>query len=669
MREIKRQMEIPLLTDLLVIFGLAVAVVMVCHWLRIPALVGLLLTGVLAGPHGLGLISAVHEVEVMAEVGVVLLLFTIGIEFSVEKLLQIKVMVLVGGGLQVALTAAAGAVISVGFGRPFNQAMFFGFLLALSSTAIVLKIMQERAEIDSPHGRNVLGILIFQDIMVVPMVLLVPMLAGADARPWASLLVLLGKGAAVVGLAIILARYIVPVLLFQVARLKDRELFILAVVFIGLAVAWLTYAAGLSLALGSFLAGLIISESEYSSKALSDMIPFRDIFISLFFVSIGMLLDLSFFIQHPLMILAAAALVLVIKSMLAAAPVFVLGFPLKTSLLAGLALSQVGEFSFILSKIGMDHGLMPDGTYQVFLGVAILTMIATPLLISSGPRLTDLLSRVPLPERITSGWRMQAGIEKESRLTDHLVIVGFGPNGVSLARAAASSSIPYVIIELNPETVRRERNRGEPVTYGDASGQTTLEHAGVERARVMVVAIPDPASTRRIIELARRMNPKLYLIARTPFIKETEPLYRLGADEVIPAELETSVEIFTRVLTRYMVPSEEIQSFTRELRSGGYHMLRSVEEPRAGVCDLRLHMPDTEVATFRVQPGSEAAGKTLAELMLRSRTGATLMAVRRGEKIITNPAADQGLSEDDVAVLLGKPEHIARAGEMFSTKD
>ncbi len=288
-------MDIPVLNDIVIIFGLAIAVLFICHRLRVPAVVGFILTGIFVGPYGLGLVKALHEVEMFAEVGVVLLLFTIGIEFSLERLLQIKKSVLVGGSLQVLLTFLATWFIARQFGQSSGEAVFIGFLVALSSTAIVLKLIQERAEVDTPHGRTTLGILIFQDIIIVPMILVTPILAGATGNVWETLFFLLAKGIGIIVLVMVSARWIVPQVLYQIARTRNQELFLLSVIVICLGIAWLTSRVGLSLALGAFLAGLIISESEYSHQALGNILPFRDVFTTFFFVSIGMMLDIGFF--------------------------------------------------------------------------------------------------------------------------------------------------------------------------------------------------------------------------------------------------------------------------------------------------------------------------------------------------------------------------------------
>ncbi len=661
-------MEIPFIKDLLIIFGLALAVVLVSRRVKAPVVVGLLLTGVIAGPHGLGAIEAKHEVEVLAEIGVVLLLFTIGIEFSLARLMRIKATVLIGGGLQVAATLAAGAAITMLTGRAWNQAIFFGCLLALSSTAIVLKLVQERAEVDSPHGGFIVGALIFQDVAVVPMMLLIPILSGQGGADGTRIAITLGKALLVVGAALFLARTLVPRVLYQAARLQDSQLFMLAVVSIGLGVAWLTSAAGLSLALGAFLAGLIISESEYQIKVLADVLPLRDVFTSLFFVSVGMLLDIGFFLTHPALIVLLALGVHFLKTLLAGSSAAILGLPFRLALLGGLAVSQVGEFSFILARAGVDQGLMDAPAYQFFLGVSVLTMIATPFIISSSERVSNLANRLPMPAFLRDGRHRAELRGDEVKLEDHLVIVGFGPNGRNLARAAEASRIPFAVIELNPSTVRRERERGTPIYYGDAAQEHTLEHARVVKARVLVVAVPDPAATRRVVHIARKMNPRLFIIARTAYIREVDPLYELGASEVIPAELETSVEIFTRVLARYLVPADEIKRYTSELRSGGYGMFRSPSREKAAVCDLRALIPDLEVAALKIEPGSEAAGKSPADLSLRKVHGVTLLAIRRGQSMIQDPGAFDPMQAEDIAILTGPPDKMARAAELFAAK-
>ncbi|MCH7733414.1 MAG: cation:proton antiporter [Candidatus Marinimicrobia bacterium] len=651
-------MEIPLLNDILIIFGLAIAVLLICHRLRVPAVVGFLLTGIFVGPYGFELVKAVHEVEILAEIGIVLLLFTIGIEFSLERLLKIRKSILMGGSIQVLLTFLATLFIARWFGQAFGEAVFIGFLVALSSTAIVLKLIQERAEVNSPHGRTTLGILIFQDIIIVPMILVTPLLAGATGNLGESVLVLLAKGIGIILLVMVSTKWIVPQVLYQIARTRNQEVFLLSVVVICFGVAWLTSKAGLSLALGAFLAGLIISESEYSHQALGNILPFRDVFTTFFFVSIGMLLDVGFLFQQPGTILLITLGVLVLKSIIACFATILLGFPLRTSILVGLALSQVGEFSFILSRTGVEHGLLAGNTYQMFLAFSVLSMAATPFIIALAPRAADIILRWPLPKRLISGFYPVSEIKVKSK-KDHLIIIGFGVNGRNVARAARLSGIPYVVIEVNPEIVRNEQAQGEPIYYGDSTQEVVLQRANIKDARIVVTAINDPTSTRRITEIIRRLNPKVHLIVRSRYLQEMKPLYELGANEVIPEEFETSVEIFTRVLAKYLIPRDEIEGLVAEIRSDGYEMFRSLSKESSSFSDLNLQLPDVEISTLRVVERSPLVGKSLAEIELRKKYGVTVLAIRRKSQILSNPNVNMPFCANDVLFVLGPPDRVA----------
>jgi len=664
-------MEIPLLNDIIVIFGLAIAVLFICYRLRVPTVVGFLLTGIFVGPYGFGLVKAVHEVEIFAEIGIVLLLFTIGIEFSLERLLQIRKSVLMGGSLQVLLTFLATLFIARQFGQAFGEAIFIGFLVALSSTAIVLKLLQERAEVDSPQGRITLGILIFQDIIIVPMILVTPILAGATGNLGEAVLILLAKGIGIILLVFVSAKWVVPRILYQIARTRSHELFLLSVIVICLGVAWITSRAGLSLALGAFLAGLIISESEYSHQALGNILPFRDVFTSFFFVSIGMLLDVGFLFRHPGTILLITLGILILKAVIASFVTVLLGFPLRTSILVGLALGQVGEFSFILSKTGVEHGLLTGNIYQMFLAVSVLSMAATPFIITLAPRAADIILRLPLPKRLISGFYPVSEITeiKVKGKKNHLIIIGFGINGRNVARAARLSGIPYAVIEMNPETVRNEQAQGEPICYGDATQEAVLQHASIKDASVAIVAIHDPTATRRITEVARRLNPKVHIIIRTRYLQEMKPLYELGANEVIPEECETSVEIFARVLAKYLVPKDEIEKLVAEIRSNGYEMFRSLSKETLPFSDLNLQLPDVEISTLRVAERSFLVGKSLSEIELRKKYGVTVLAVRRESKILSNPDVDMLFYANDVLFVLGPPDRIANIAGLSQNQE
>jgi CPA2 family monovalent cation:H+ antiporter-2 len=651
-------MEIPLLQDIIIIFILSIAVILVCYRFRIPAIVGFLITGILAGPFGFKLVGAVHEVKVLAEIGIVILLFTIGMEFSIKRLLSIERLVLVGGSLQVVLTIIAVFLLAGMVGRTVNEALFMGFLIALSSTAIVLKLLQEKAEVESPQGRTSLGILIFQDIAVVPMILIIPFLTGGESFTVQPLVILALKIIGIVFLVIAGARWIVPNILYRVARTRNREIFLLTIIAICLGVAWLTSGAGLSLALGAFLAGLIISESEYSHQALGNIIPFRDVFTSFFFVSIGMLLDVGFFMRNPGLIVLVTLGLLILKTATGTLASIILGIPLRIALLTGLTLCQIGEFSFILSQNGLDAGLIPENIYQLFLACTVISMAATPFIMAFAPRMTGVILRLPLPERLVSGfYPLPKPVEAVKK--EHLVIIGFGVNGRNVARAAEMAGIPYVIIEMNPETVRQEQAKGVPIYYGDATQEAVILMANIREARIAVVAINDPAATRRIVEVVRQRGPKVHLIVRTRYLTEMKPLFDIGADEVIPEEFETSVEIFSRVLTHYLIPRDDIERFIVDIRSDGYEMFRGLSRDSKSLFSLNLELSEVEISTLRITDGSALAGETLGRVQLRKKYGISVLAIRRRSEIIYNPSADDRIEPGDILFVLGTPKAIS----------
>ncbi|MBM4347941.1 MAG: potassium transporter KefB, partial [Deltaproteobacteria bacterium] len=499
-------MELGFLKTLVIIFGVSASVIFLLHKLRIPSIVGFLTAGVLLGPHGFGLIRDIHEVELLAEIGIILLLFTIGLEISLKNLKRIRSAVLGGGFSQVFLTFLTTAAIAYPFLHKWNTSLFSGFLVALSSTAIVMKMLFDRGEIDSPHGRLSIGILIFQDFCVVPLMLLVPILSGSTGSSLELLWTLL-KSAVIIFIVIFGARWLVPNILHQIVHTRSRELFIITIILLCLGTALFTSWLGLSLALGAFLAGLIISESEYAYQAISDILPFKDSFNGLFFISIGMLMNLSFLRENIPLVIMGVVLLIILKTFTGFLSVHLIGHPLRISLQTGIHLAQIGEFSFILAMAGKSAGLISEDHYQLFLSASVITMILTPFLIQASPSLSAWVSSKKLLDRLE---RMRKRAEKESLSqgkTDHVIIIGFGLNGKNLAEVLRETSIPYVVLDLNNETVREMRKRGEPIFYGDGTQQEILHKLELSTARMLVIVISDPASTRRMVQLARKENP------------------------------------------------------------------------------------------------------------------------------------------------------------------
>jgi len=650
------------LRELVIVFAVGGLVIYALRAVKLPAIVGLLVAGAAVGPQGLSLVHDAHHVEVLAEIGVVLLLFTIGLELSLAQLFRMwRVLVGAGGG-QLLLCIAAAAAVATRFGASPSQGIFIGFLAALSSTAIVLRLFGDKALLGAPVGRLSLGILLFQDLCIVPLMLLTPYLAGRGAGG-AELAWTLFKAFAIVVGVVVAARKLVPPLLFAVVRARSRELFLTLLLVLCLGTAWLTSLAGLSLALGAFLAGLAISESEYSHQAMAEAIPFRDAFGSLFFISVGMLLDVSFLVQNLAVVSLAVAGLVVIKVSTATLPLFLLGNPLHVSVYSGFALAQIGEFAFVLSRSGLELGLLTASQYQVFLAASVVSMVLTPLFVHVGERLAKRLPHKSL--RAASPAELAADAPAHADRSDHVIIAGYGVNGQNVARALSSSGIPYVILEMNPETVREARARGEPIHYGDCTRASVLELLGVHAARMLVVAISDAASTRQAVSIARSLNSRLFILARTRFVSEIEELERLGANEVIPEEFETSIEIFARVLDRFEVPRNVILDLVGRVRGDMYEMLRAPQTASRTLARRIESLSGVAVESLLVTPGSTIAGRSLAELELRARTGATVLAIQREGATHANPDAGFRLEQGDVVITLGDQTALDRVLALF----
>ena len=654
-------MHLPLLQDILILLGFSAVIVFVLQKLKLPSIIGFLLTGIIIGPHGLSLINAVEQVEVLSEIGVILLLFVIGMELSLKQLASIKKTVFIGGLLQVGITAVVTGLIYYFLGYSWSESVFVGFLFSLSSTAIVLKTLQDRKEISAPHGRNALAILIFQDIIVVPMMLVTPLIAGESTNIGMSILSLVLKSVVVIVITIISARYIVPKLMHAVAKTNSKELFLLVTFTLCFAVAFFTSEVGLSLALGAFIAGLIISESDYSHQATSIILPFRELFTSFFFVSVGMLLDLNFFVGNIPTIMLLVLLVFIIKSIIAGLAVAALKYPTRTVLLTGLSLFQVGEFAFILSKVGIRYNLLTAQTNQYFLSVSIVSMILTPFIIIFSERIANrfigISKKIGLdPTTISNKNRSEINDDK---LENHLIIIGYGVNGSNLAKAAAASNIPYVVIEMNAQTVRQQKAKGLPVIYGDASQDHILEAVQLPNARAAVIAISDNQATKTIIKNIRSHSESLYLVVRTRYVKETSELIALGADEVIPEEFETSVQIFTHVLQNFLVPEDDIDHLIEKVRADNYELFKG--ELKLSKTYRPKNIADFKITCLRINSDSnEFLGKPLNDLNLRAVHGINILGIKRKEEMLDTIQPTEVLKQGDIIYVQGNQNKIEK---------
>jgi CPA2 family monovalent cation:H+ antiporter-2 len=656
------------LANLLVIFTASIAVVFVFHQFKLPSIAGFLVAGALIGPYGLNLISDIETVRALAEIGIVLLLFTIGIEFSLGHLVSMRRLMFLAAPIQVGgvlCIAWLGAMLA---GLSWQQGVFWGFLFSLSSTAIVLKTLAERGDSDSIHGRATIGILVFQDLAVVPMMLLTPILGGQSDGSALAILLTLGESVLVVALVIAASWYLVPKVLGHIVRSRSRELFLLTIIVSCLGIAWLSSLGGLSLALGAFIAGLVISESEYSHQAMAEVLPFRDSFNSLFFVSIGILMDWRVLLAHPFLVAGLLVTVLLVKFVAGAGAVLLAEVPLRSAIMVGIALAQVGEFSFLLAQQGQESGFLRGDPYQVFLAVSVLSMIVTPFLMQWSPHLARRAEawqrlRHWLPSHTTGHVVQTEG--KQVRVKGHVIIVGYGLNGRNLARVLGETEIPYLALDLDGDIVSREAKHGVPVYYGDGTNPNVLRHMKIEDAKVLVVAISDPFITRRAVQVAKGLNPQLHVVVRTRYLRELEELHQLGADDVVPEEFETSIEIFSIVLQTYKLPQEFVMQKAKQIRHEGYALLRRSELPELSHHLRGGTLADAAVETFRIDDDSPAQGKTLAEIALRPRTGASVIAWARAGVTQANPSENTRLMVGDIVVLIGSRAQIRQAMELL----
>ena len=658
-------MEIPLLKEIVIVLGISIVIILAFQKLKVPSILGFLFAGIIVGPSAFNLLSSSHEVELLSEIGIIFLLFIIGIELSFSGLMKIKKTVFIGGGLQVAGTILITALVSMALGVKINTAVFLGFLISLSSTAIVLKMLQEKGEIKSPHGRVALGVLIFQDIIVVPMMLLTPILAGKSENIGETLLILLAKLIGVGIVVFVLQRYVVPYIFKLVVKSKNRELFILTTIVFCFSVAWLTSSVGLSLALGAFFAGLIISESEYSHQATANVLPFREIFISFFFISVGSLLDIRFFINNVVYVLLFVIAVLLIKMLIVGLVTLGLKNQPRTAFMSAFSIFQVGEFSLLLSTVGLQNDILPDELYQYFLAVSILTMALTPFVLQKSHNMTDYLLKAAIPKKVRRRLNKikidssSQEIDQDHDWKDHVVIVGYGINGRNISRVTSHIDVPYVIVDMDYEAIKEAKQKNQPIVFGDASDPEILKHINIQKARVVVIAISDPNATKKIISSVRLFSQTVYIIVRTRYVKEIEENMKIGADEVIPEEFETSIEIFTRVLRQYMITQSDIESIVTSIRSSDYEMLTSIKPTTTNAVFQQLDIPDKEVATLHVQHGNNnIAGRSIESSGIGKNYNLTVLAIKRGRKYISDIQPDTNIEIDDLVYIFGASSDI-----------
>ncbi len=650
-----------LIKDLILLLLVSLPINIVFHKIKLPSVMGYLIAGVLIGPYGLQLISDIPSVKELAEIGVVLLLFVIGLEFSLGRLLKNLASVIGVGGLQLGLTTITIWFVFKTMGFQQSQSIALGLIVALSSTAIVLKMITDYAEIDTLHGKLCIGTLLFQDLCVVPIMLLLPLLGQSEAHTSADFLLEVGKSLMAVVTIYFLSRLVVPKGLAWIASIGNKEHLTLSVVFIILVTGWASQEMGLTIAMGALIAGMIISESEYSHQIILDILPLRDYFSSIFFISVGMLLDINVFTSSVWTCLTLTVLVILIKGSLAGLACLLVRVPLRVSFVVGVRLAQVGEFSLILAAMALEQELFNSHQYQLLLIVSILSMLVTPLLIQASTGLSV---------KLFSKWKSKEedSIEKEDpKLVGHVVIVGYGVGGRTLAQVLLETKVPFLVLDLDGERVKRALTEGITTLYGDCVQEQTLIRAGLKDARMIVLKISDYAITEKVVRLSRKINPQIKIMVRTRRTNQVEELKTAGADQVIPEEFETSIEIFSRVLRDYHIPNNIIEQQVELIRLEGYSMFRGLSLNSESLKKFSAYLTATLTESYLVLEDSWACGKTVGDINIFARTGAVIIALVRKNKPLPNPDLKLVVMAEDIFILLGS--HVQLNKSLKTLKD
>jgi CPA2 family monovalent cation:H+ antiporter-2 len=648
-----------IIKDIVLILLVSIPIIAIFNRIQLPSIVGFLIAGIILGPSVLKIIINPGQIEIMAEIGVILLLFSVGLEISLKELINMRKILLIGGGLQVLITVLVSTVIINVIGAPVQQAVFFGMLISLSSTVIILKHLTDKDEIDAPHGKFSIAISIFQDLAIVPMFLLVDLLATSENVSIGKVSIRLLTAFGAVVAIIFAAKYLSPHILYRLAKLRMKEIFTVGVILLILGTAYLTYSIGLSFALGSFIAGLIFSESEYSHQIIADTLPLKDAFNSLFFVSVGLLLNLSFVAENPLIVTTSAFGVILLKAIIIFLIVILMKYPVRVAILVGIGLAQVGEFSFILGAYGLNLNLISADIFNLLISSTIITMVLNPFLLRLAPLIA---SKSP---GIVKGKTKEKFSEE---IKDHVIIAGFGLNGRNLAHVLKETGIKYVIIEMNPDTVKKQKAKGENIIFGDVGNSEVLKTALIQKAKVLVLAISDRSTSRRAVKLAKQLNPNLYVLVRTRFMMETEELANLGADMVIPEEFETSIQIFRQVLEQYHIPLNIIMQQVNLLRGESYKYLRSEDGSNVSFTHIDEILSARLTDIFYINEDNKFAGKTIGELNLRKETGATIIAIVRKGETISTPTADHKVVAGDNLVITGTHKSVDDAFGFLANK-
>jgi CPA2 family monovalent cation:H+ antiporter-2 len=643
-----------LLQDLVLIYGVAITLIVLAGRVGVPSIVALVATGIIAGPSGFGAVETKSEVDLLAEIGIALLLFMAGLDFSIAGLRQAWRGVVIGGTAQVAITAAVAAGVAVLFGSSSAARLtVIGLFIALSSTAIVIKELTRRNQADAPHGRLAVGILLLQDLIVIAVLVLTPSMFGQVTGGPGPGIILFRLAAVLFGVFVV-GRVALPALL-RIVSSTGREAFSVSVLLASIGTAYLTAALGLSMAVGAFLAGLVLAESEFSHQIHSEVRPLRDLLASLFFISVGMLVEPWALLSVGPAVLALSVVVVLTKAMTGTLALLIAGTPFRIALTSSIVLSQIGEFSLVLGRSAVESGTLARSEWQVLLGATVLTMMVTPAMIGAAPGLGVRFSRS----------RAGASADDESTrdaLRDHVVILGYGMGGRLLSRALADLATPYIILELNGATVRSGRAAGEPIRFADVTAVDSLEAAGVAHAVAVVGMLSDTDASERAVRAIRSLSHDVPIIMRTRYRLEAERLRKAGATLAVAEELEASLEVLAQLLSRLHIPGNIADVLLDAYReTTAIQTKRPMRARPVTFGELPSSINAAPVATHRLVSNAWAVGRTLGQVDLRAQTGVTIMAIRRKDRTVSSPGADFLLETGDDIYMLGDDAEVRLA--------
>lgn len=657
------------LQSLVIVFATSTLIAWLFHKLRFSSIIGFLVAGIIIGPSALSLIGSTREIELFAEIGIILLLFTLGLEFSLKELLKLKKIVFGAGIFQIMFTVLIVLISFVGFFHfSWQSALLWGMLISLSSTAVVLKFLSDKKQTNSPAGRTIIAISLAQDLIAVIYIIILPMIAFRLELELKDIPEYILRIIIIFAFFFIGSRWLVPIVFQNIIKTRSRELFIFSIMLFCLGTGLFTNMLGLSLSLGAFLAGVMISESDYAHQALNDVIPFKESFMGLFFVSVGMLLNVQTLMEYAPFVLLIVCSIIVFKALITFIAVYIFDGSVKNAYLSGIALAQVGEFSFIIASLGMSLNLMHPVYYQVFLSASILTLIATPLLMELALRTSNnivslfypKLIRQHNPELYGTQDFLSRGITRQ-----HAIILGFGFHGKNIAQVLKKAQIPYVVIDNDLGIVRKYRSRGEPIYFGDATSADILLHLGLKKAHVIICTINDPIVQRTVIGNTRQHNKCAYIIIRTREVNEVETLKQLGANDVIPEEFETTMEILHRILIYYQTPPATIEKLFEDIRNKHYSLLTESTIDKMSILGQYQCIPDITVFSIYVEKDFSCIGKTIDQLDLRARTNTVLLAIRRDNMLLTGEQIYTPIQENDILIFSGSYHNFLKAQELL----